>query len=166
MLQENSAELPLPATARRSDGMAGKWRAQALPTARDLEGIRVLLVEDNPVNQLVARAVLEEYGAIVTVAGDGRLAIQSVVAQSIPFDVVLMDIQMPEMDGYEATVELRKRFGPDRLPIIAMTAAALVEERQRCEAVGMNDFIAKPFEPEPLRATLLRWTRLKSTSNP
>ena len=119
-----------------------------------LAGMRVLLVEDNPLNQQLARELLEEVGVLVEVADDGMAALARLESET--FDVVLMDIQMPRMDGYAATRALRAdpRFG--KLPVIAMTAHALAEERSRCVAAGMDDFLTKPVEPQALYEVLAR----------
>ena len=115
----------------------------------------VLLVEDNEVNQLVAVAMLEKHGYDVDVVGDGRAALDAVADR--PYDAVLMDCQMPVMDGYTATAELRRRdHGGDRLPIIALTAHAFDGERERCLAAGMDDFVAKPVRADVLTAALER----------
>jgi two-component system sensor histidine kinase/response regulator len=129
-----------------------------LPSA---SGIRVLLVEDNEVNQQVATELLESAGATVTIANHGREAVSMLLSGpgSPPFDIVFMDLQMPEMDGFTATRLLRAQPELHKLPIIAMTAHALVEERQRCMEAGMNDHVSKPIEPDVLFATLLRWTK-------
>jgi two-component system sensor histidine kinase/response regulator len=126
-----------------------------------LRGARILLTEDNDINQQIAIELLEGTGATVTVANNGREAVDilSNGPQPPPFDVVLMDLQMPEMDGYQATAKLRSdaRFAP--LPIIAMTAHATIEERQRCLASGMNDHISKPIDPSALFETVARYYR-------
>jgi PAS domain S-box-containing protein len=126
-----------------------------------LAGARILLVEDNEINQQIAVELLEGAGAKVTIAGNGSEAVQTLFngPQPPPFDVVLMDLQMPEMDGYQATAKLRSdpRFGA--LPIIAMTAHATIEERQRCLAIGMNDHVAKPIDPAMLFSTVGRFCR-------
>jgi PAS domain S-box-containing protein len=120
-----------------------------------LRGRRVLLVEDNPVNCEIAVAVLHMAEVEVTVAHDGREALAMVERER--FDVVLMDCQMPVMDGYEATRALRERPGCRALPVIAMTANALVSDREEALAAGMNDHIAKPIVVDDMFATLVRW---------
>ena len=131
---------------------------QDLPLPR-LDGLRLLLAEDNEVNQQIAVELLESAGARVAVANNGREAVAQLEANlgDEPFDGVLMDLQMPEMDGFEATRQIRADARFAGLPIIAMTAHALVEERQRCLDAGMNDHIAKPIEPEALFRTLHQW---------
>ncbi len=120
-----------------------------------LRGRRVLLVEDNPLNQQVGTELLAEAGITVDVAGNGRVGLE--MAQRQPYDLVLMDMQMPEMDGLEATRRLRAEPAFANLPIVAMTANALAEDRARCLAAGMNDFIAKPIEPNILWRVLQRF---------
>jgi two-component system sensor histidine kinase/response regulator len=121
-----------------------------------VRGAGVLLVEDNEVNQLVAEELLSSVAGVqVTIAGNGRDAL--LVLQERPFDAVLMDIQMPEMDGYEATARIRSEPRWQGLPIIAMTAHAMVQDRDRCLAAGMNGFVTKPFELRELCETLARW---------
>ncbi|HEY6133742.1 MAG TPA: ATP-binding protein, partial [Rubrivivax sp.] len=129
-------------------------------TLPEVRGSRVLMVEDNPVNMLIAVAMLEQWGVTVEQAHDGQQAVAAVAratADGRPFDAVLMDVQMPHMSGYEATRVLRRQHGADALPIIALTAAALVTERDEALAAGMNDFLTKPIDPDRLRATLSRW---------
>jgi CheY-like chemotaxis protein len=115
----------------------------------------VLLVEDNEVNQVVAVAMLEQQGYAVDVVGDGRAALDAVAGK--PYDAVLMDCQLPVMDGYAAAAELRRREnGTDHLPIIALTAHTFGGERDRCLAAGMDDFVAKPVRADALAAALER----------
>jgi signal transduction histidine kinase/CheY-like chemotaxis protein len=146
-----------------------RTRAQRQEThAPDAAGIRVLLVEDNEVNQQIATELLESAGAIVTVASSGAEAVRVLTTgdRGSAFDVVFMDLQMPEMDGITATRLLRSEPRLQKLPIIAMTAHALVEERQRCLDAGMNDHVSKPIEPEVLFSTLLRWVAPKPKQVP
>jgi two-component system sensor histidine kinase/response regulator len=123
-----------------------------------LRGARILLAEDNEINQQIAVELLQGAGASVRVANNGREAVE-LLAASIPppFDLVLMDLQMPEMDGYQATTKLRSDARLASLPIIAMTAHATIEERQRCLAAGMNDHVSKPIDPEALFETVGRF---------
>ena len=127
----------------------------------DASGIRILLVEDNEINQQVATALLESVGASVSIANHGGEAVRLLTKSEgrAPFDVVFMDLQMPEMDGLTATKLIRLQPQLQELPIIAMTAHALVEERQRCLEAGMNDHVSKPIDPDALFATLMRWTK-------
>jgi two-component system sensor histidine kinase/response regulator len=141
----------------------GRTEAAALKPkeeAHDATGVRVLLVEDNEMNRLVATELLQSAGASVTAANHGGEAVKMLTEgpQPPPYDVVLMDLQMPEMDGITATKLLRADPRLQSLPIIAMTAHALVEERQRCLEAGMNDHVSKPIDPDALFATLARWT--------
>ncbi len=121
---------------------------------RDHAGQRVLLAEDNPVNQEVAQALLRGVGLVVDQADDGAVAVE--LARTGRFDLVLMDMQMPVLDGLAATRALRALLGP-ALPIVAMTANAFSEDRAACLAAGMNDHLAKPVDPEHLYSILLRW---------
>src|ERR1700745_1666003 len=127
----------------------------------DATGIRVLLVEDNEMNQQIATELLESAGAIVTVANNGREAVKILTedGQAPLLDVVFMDLQMPEMDGFTAAQLLRRDPRLQQLPIIAMTAHALAEERQRCLDAGMNDHVSKPIDPGVLFLTMMRWAK-------
>ncbi len=131
------------------------------PTADELplsiRGASVLLVEDNELNQMVAVELLVEAGFSVDVAENGQIAIDRIERKS--YDVVLMDMQMPVMDGETATRQLRSDPRHAHLPIVAMTANAMEADRQRCFAAGMNDHVAKPIEPAALWAALIRWIR-------
>jgi len=128
----------------------------ASPAPSTVVGARALLVEDNDINQMVAREILEGFGLVVEIAGDGRAAVELLRANPTRCTLVLMDLQMPEMDGFEATRIIREELGLD-LPIIAMTAHALADERQHCLASGMNDHVAKPIDPPTLLTVLARW---------
>ncbi|MES2163298.1 MAG: PAS domain S-box protein [Pseudomonadota bacterium] len=125
---------------------------------RPLAGMRLLLVEDNPTNQQVAFELLGQAGAHVEVANDGKAAIRAVQDALPPFDCVLMDIQMPEMDGYTATRAIRAQPSGERLPIIAMTANVMESDRELALAAGMNDHVGKPFDLPQLVETICRHT--------
>lgn len=128
-----------------------------------LAGAKILLVEDNEVNQLVAGRILKKAGFQVTVAANGRQAVDKVTSED--FDLVLMDIQMPVMDGLSATLEIRQNPALKELPIVAMTAHALTQDRQKSLEAGMNDHICKPLDVTELFRCLSRWikTPLKSS---
>jgi len=123
----------------------------------DGEGRNVLLVEDNPVNQTVIEAMLRSLGFTVSVATDGAQAVRS--AESLIFEVILMDCRLPVIDGYEATRQIRQLPGCAEVPIIALTANALQGDREACLAAGMNDYLAKPFKRIDLQQILQRWVR-------
>ncbi len=123
--------------------------------ASGINGSRVLLVEDNFFNQEVAREILSGWGVSVTVAGNGQDAVNELMSKE--FDAVLMDIQMPVMDGYEATALIRTSPELRELPVIAMTANAMASDRGKCMASGMNDYITKPIDQYELFSTLKKW---------
>jgi hypothetical protein len=139
------AELPPPAAG-----------ASVPEKIQRLQGLRILVVEDNKINQLVAKGLLDKEGADITMADNGELGVAAVAAAQPPFDVVLMDVQMPVMDGYAATRVIRQELGLTALPIIAMTANAMASDRAACLAAGMDDHVGKPFDLGNLVATLLR----------
>jgi two-component system sensor histidine kinase/response regulator len=132
-------------------------RPEAGEEVRRLRGTRILLAEDNEINQQIAIELLEGAGAVVEVAGNGREAVEMLAKAGAVFDVVLMDLQMPEMDGLQATARIRADSRFATLPIIAMTAHATIEERQRCLAAGMNDHVAKPIDPDQLIEVVARF---------
>ncbi|QQE85519.1 hybrid sensor histidine kinase/response regulator [Pseudomonas putida] len=131
----------------------------AIPTLTATDGrARILLVEDNPVNQLVAKGMLAKLGCVVQVATQGVEALERLEQED--FDLVLMDCNMPVMDGYEASRRIRQSGRWPELPIVALTANAMPEERERCRAAGMNDYLAKPFRREELLALIDHWVPL------
>jgi two-component system, sensor histidine kinase and response regulator len=123
----------------------------------DLQGLRVLLVEDNLINQQIAAELMGAAKIVVDIADNGRVALDRLGAGR-QYDLVLMDLQMPEMDGYAATAAIRANPVWASLPVVAMTAHAMAEERQRCLDSGMNDHLAKPIDPDLLFDTLARWS--------
>ncbi|PRR82065.1 ATP-binding protein [Clostridium vincentii] len=134
---------------------------------RALKDKQILLVEDNDINQLVAKSILEQAGICVSIASNGEEAIKHIRANK--FDAVLMDVQMPIMDGYKATEILRETYSRLELPIISMTANALNGDRERSIKSGMNDYISKPINPDILFRTLVKWlpdTSPKVIENP
>ncbi|MEO8806249.1 MAG: PAS domain S-box protein [Burkholderiaceae bacterium] len=157
------AELPLPA--------AEPAQVAASTEASDIDrllGARVLMVEDNPVNMMIVVAMLEHWGVRVAQAHDGKMAVEAVHAangQGDPFDAVLMDVQMPVMSGHEAARELRRHYASPRLPILALTAAALVSERDDAIRAGMNDFLTKPIDAPKLRESLARHLRARAAES-
>ncbi|MFN7933058.1 MAG: response regulator [Bryobacteraceae bacterium] len=135
----------------------------AVADAEIFKGRRILLVEDNAVNQKLGAAMLEKFGARVDVAANGKEAVQ--MAEKLPYDVIFMDCQMPEMDGYEATSEIRRReVGRRRTPIFAMTAHAFRGDKERCLASGMDDYIPKPVNVDDIRNLLFAISLSKEPS--
>ena len=132
--------------------------ARVRSNARQLRGMRILVVEDNLINQQVAEELLSAAGAIVSLAANGQIGVDSVAAAAPQFDVVLMDLQMPVLDGYGATRAIREDLGLAQLPIIAMTANAMSSDRDACLAAGMNEHIGKPFDMAKLVSLLIRTT--------
>jgi CheY-like chemotaxis protein len=140
---------------RRNDP-AGDGTDASHASGPDL-GLHVLVAEDNIVNQKVARRMLERWGCRVDVVGDGRQALEAVAR--VAYDLVLMDVQMPEMDGFDATAAIRRREARTgrRTPIIAMTAHVMDGDRDRCIGAGMDDFVAKPMTAQALLQAVSRW---------
>jgi CheY-like chemotaxis protein len=155
--REAGATAPMP-SERSSPAPQSK---EAPPFA----GRRVLLVEDNIVNQKVGAALLGKLGCRVDVAANGREALA--MCAQLPYDLILMDCQMPEMDGYEATGEIRRREGAARhTPIVAMTAGAMAEDRERCLQAGMDGYLSKPVRPAQLREALGKHLELSPCGGP
>ena len=149
-------------------GTKPKKQAQAALITRhslreDHGHLRILLVEDNAVNQLLAQRMLEKRGHTVTVATNGKEALAALEANS--YQLVFMDVQMPEMDGFEATAAIREREKKSgtHVPIVAMTAHAMVGDKERCQAAGMDDYLSKPIRPEELSEVLKRYSSAEST---
>ncbi len=139
-----------------ASGETATAAASEQPAVR-LTGARILLAEDNEINQQIATELLEGVGAVLTVADNGREAVDRLQVDPTAYDLVLMDLQMPVMGGYEATKAIRSDARCAALPIIAMTAHATLEEKQRCLDAGMNDHISKPIDPAALFATVARY---------
>ncbi|RVT47559.1 response regulator [Rheinheimera sediminis] len=146
------------------DVLAGKkmlsnsQQHRALGQSR-LHGLRLLLVEDNPTNQIVASELLANEGASVDIAPGGTFALAMLEQEADKYDMVLMDIQMPDLDGYETTRRIRSKASMLALPIIAMTANAMLSDKQACLEAGMNDHVAKPFAIDALVQTILKWSK-------
>ena len=138
-----------------------KRQVKTIPASQRFSG-KVLLVEDNSLNQQVGKELLENLGLIVVIAESGEVAIQQV--QEIAFDLVFMDIQMPGIDGFETTRRIRKNLQNAHLPIIAMTAHAMAGDKEQCLEAGMNDYISKPIDPDALSRSVQYWIKTNSTS--
>ena len=137
----------------KNDG--GEQRILHQPLGTELAGVHFLLVEDNHLNQAVARGILEHMGATLDVVGDGLQAVERLRTEALRYDIVLMDMQMPVMDGFSATHIIRTELRLS-LPVIAMTAGVLASERERCMTAGISDFIAKPVVVEEMMEVILR----------
>ena len=154
-----TASMLLDAVADANAGNTGlrQWSTPRV-TQRQLAGMRILVVEDNLINQQVADELLSSEGAIVSLAANGQQGVEAVAAAAPQFDVVLMDIQMPVLDGYGATQLIREELRLLNLPIVAMTANALATDREACLQAGMNEHVGKPFDMAKLVSLLIRVT--------
>jgi PAS domain S-box-containing protein len=150
-------ELPLQRALHPLPRLAVAVAAGPAPDAPTLEGAQVLVAEDNPINQEVTATLLAALGVVVQMVASGEAALQAFDPQR--HELILMDVQMPGMDGLRATAALRARADGQRVPIVAMTANAFAEDRAQCLAAGMNDYLSKPVEPQALERCLLRWLR-------
>ncbi|GAB4069042.1 response regulator [Ancylobacter sonchi] len=158
MLLDTIVDLFRPKSEAEQNTPSGLDTAGGIPmVSASVRGARVLLVEDNEINSEVAFEILTDGGLLVELAGNGRIACEMVLDADRHYDAVLMDVQMPEMDGFEATRRIRRTIPSSQLPIIAMTAHAYERERQACLTAGMDDHIAKPVDPQLLIGTLDRW---------
>lgn len=147
------------ALSRRRQGVFSAAQPQPCATqGTRIPGVRVLVVDDSDINQEVAKRILEADGAVVALAGDGQVAVEWLQAHPDAVDIVLMDVQMPRLDGYAATRRIREDQRWQNLPIVALTAGAFLELREAAQASGMNDFIAKPFNVEQMMGVIQRWT--------
>ncbi|CCQ89644.1 putative PAS domain protein [Nitrospina gracilis 3/211] len=134
-----------------------KWNSVVFDTVEEFKEMKVLIAEDNQVNQVIAKELMEKLGFKVTLAENGREALQ--ILDQSGFDLVLMDIQMPVMDGFEATRKIREQERFKDMPVIALTANAMAGDRERTRAAGMNDHVTKPIDPDVLLGTLKHWLR-------
>jgi two-component system, sensor histidine kinase and response regulator len=126
--------------------MAAKSAATAVNLQGRYIGKRVLLADDNQINQLFCKEIFEKIGLIVELANNGKEAVHMVSAAQVPYDLVILDIQMPEMDGWEAARAIRATRAEETLPIVALSANAYDEDRQKSMEAGMNDHLAKPLD--------------------
>ena len=154
----------------RTLGRVDGEQARSLEPTTDVSGPgpfagqRVLLAEDNELNQEVASEMLQSCGLVVEIAANGAIALAKILQSAEPYAAVLMDMQMPVMDGLDATREIRKLPQCSELPIVAMTANAMAGDRERCLDAGMNDHVAKPIDPDQLLRTLTRWIKPRSAA--
>ncbi|WP_434614842.1 response regulator [Azospirillum sp. B2RO_4] len=149
--------VPAPAGEQGAASPGGGLCGPVWDASRGLHGRRLLLADDNAISRQVAQEILERAGASITTADTGRQAVECVRTSEQPFDAVLLDVQMPDMDGFAATAAIRALPGGQKLPIIAMTASALPADRQRCLDNGMDAHVPKPLDLPQLFATLARW---------
>ncbi len=133
--------------------------AAAIDESKAENPLRIMMAEDNPINQRVGKLILQRAGFDIDLVGDGNEALEAHRAN--PYDVILMDCQMPMMDGFEASRQIRSLKGQRQPVIIAVTANALVGERERCMNAGMDDYLSKPFQAEQLVAVVKKWSAIR-----
>ena len=141
---------------------AAKRRENSTDEQANIEPLRILMAEDNPINQRVGKLILQRAGFDIDLVGDGNEALEA--HRSNPYDLILMDCQMPTMDGFEASRQIRSLDQPQPV-IVAVTANALVGERERCLEAGMDDYLSKPFQAEQLVALVKKWVAIRRTSD-
>jgi CheY-like chemotaxis protein len=134
----------------------GQTPAMAIPSKKDPEDLNILLVEDNHVNQMVAMNLLKKAGYHADAVANGLEALKALEKKD--YDLILMDVQMPEMDGYEATAAIRKGYVKPSIPIIGLTANAMKGDREKCIEAGMDDYLSKPMRPAMLYQLIDKWT--------
>ncbi len=149
--------------SRFESRFGGLGTAAGMEQLAEVRGARILLAEDNDINQQIACELLQDAGFTVEVAENGQIALDKV--QQADYDLVLMDMQMPVMDGIDATVAIRRISRLNAMPIVAMTANAMAEDRQSCLKAGMNDFLTKPIDPDGLWKMLRKWIRPRGASH-
>jgi signal transduction histidine kinase/CheY-like chemotaxis protein len=156
--QESLIERVIIAESEAPEGSQYPVIDERADTAPKMIGLRILMAEDNPVNALLAKSILERNGCHVDAVGNGLEAVQAL--ETAPYDLVLMDVHMPVMGGFEATRTIRAKGGRlASIPIVALTAAAMEDDRRACRAAGMDDFITKPLDHNMLSSVLERWTK-------
>ena len=167
LIKPATASAMLEAVHEANAGHPGLRRAaRGRSSQRQLTGMRILVVEDNLINQQVAEELLTAEGALVALAANGQLGVEAVASAAPQFDVVLMDIQMPILDGYGATRYIREKLGLTSLPIIAMTANAMASDREACIVAGMSEHVGKPFDIAKLVSLLIRTTGFQTQEPP
>ena len=171
-LQKNTTDEPVPFITRHylQDLEQNSITQSSDSDIALLENCRLLLVEDNRINQEVARHILEEFGITPDIAANGLEAVNALINSSLDtaFDIILMDCQMPEMDGYQATKAIRAAKAGEHnkdISIIAMTANAMMGDKEKCLAAGMNDYLAKPIDPAKLKDKILQYLSLSADQN-
>jgi CheY-like chemotaxis protein len=136
--------------------------SSAAQEAKPEEPLRIMMAEDNPINQRVGKLILQRAGFTIDLVSDGNEALEAHRAK--PYDLILMDCQMPMMDGFEASRQIRSLKQQPQPVIIAVTANALVGERERCLKAGMDDYLSKPFQAEQLVAVVKKWSAIRRST--